>query len=248
MYHDSSSRFGMVTLAAGLTILAACASGGSGGGAGAGAPSIPSLPSPSVSPPSAPGVSPPSAPGAPSAPKPPATGEGRDQGRQAPDKGKPGGSEPTLNRARTAGERQADVAQEMDAALAEMDELLLKEKRILAQERPEAMSASGRSSGGGTAGQAGAPETGEGGAPPGGGANTTGASPSAATGSRNASTAPLDPGDQEAEDQRIPPDIPDGRGDDIVARQLREAAISEDDPVLRDKLWDEYRKYKSGQK
>jgi hypothetical protein len=42
-----------------------------------------------------------------------------------------------------------------------------------------------------------------------------------------------------------PPDIPDGKDDDIVARQLREAAETEQDPELRDKLWDEYRKYKS---
>ena len=43
-----------------------------------------------------------------------------------------------------------------------------------------------------------------------------------------------------------PPDIPDGRDDDIVARQLREAADKETDPVLREKLWEEYRKYKAG--
>ena len=41
-----------------------------------------------------------------------------------------------------------------------------------------------------------------------------------------------------------PPDIPDGKDDDIVARQLREAAESEQDPELREKLWEEYRKYK----
>ncbi len=29
-----------------------------------------------------------------------------------------------------------------------------------------------------------------------------------------------------------------------VARQLREAAMSEPDPAVREKLWDEYRKYK----
>lgn len=40
-----------------------------------------------------------------------------------------------------------------------------------------------------------------------------------------------------------PEDIPSGRDDDIVARQLREAAIHEPDPELREKLWDEYRKY-----
>lgn len=44
----------------------------------------------------------------------------------------------------------------------------------------------------------------------------------------------------------IPPDIPDGSDDDVVARQLREAAMKETDPRLREKLWDEYRKYKQG--
>lgn len=43
----------------------------------------------------------------------------------------------------------------------------------------------------------------------------------------------------------IPEDIGDGNDDDIVARQIREAALREKDPALRDKLWDEYRKYKN---
>jgi hypothetical protein len=38
--------------------------------------------------------------------------------------------------------------------------------------------------------------------------------------------------------------VGDGSDDDIVARQLREAAMSEDDPELREKLWQEYREYK----
>ena len=41
-----------------------------------------------------------------------------------------------------------------------------------------------------------------------------------------------------------PADIPDGNDDDVVARQLREAAMREPDPAVREKLWDEYRKYK----
>lgn len=44
-----------------------------------------------------------------------------------------------------------------------------------------------------------------------------------------------------------PEDIPDGSDDDVVARQLREAAENEADPVLREKLWAEYRKYKNEQ-
>ena len=51
---------------------------------------------------------------------------------------------------------------------------------------------------------------------------------------------------QSSPNSNIPPDISDGSDDDIVARQLREAAIAEQDPVLREKLWDEYRKYKEG--
>ena len=41
-----------------------------------------------------------------------------------------------------------------------------------------------------------------------------------------------------------PADIPSGSDDDVVARQLREAASRETDPAVREKLWDEYRKYK----
>ena len=41
-----------------------------------------------------------------------------------------------------------------------------------------------------------------------------------------------------------PADIPSGSDDDVVARQLREAASRESDPAVREKLWDEYRKYK----
>ena len=41
-----------------------------------------------------------------------------------------------------------------------------------------------------------------------------------------------------------PEDIPSGNDDDIVARQLREAAMREPDPDIREALWNEYRKYK----
>jgi hypothetical protein len=36
--------------------------------------------------------------------------------------------------------------------------------------------------------------------------------------------------------------------DDVVARQLREAAEQEKDPEVKEKLWEEYRKYKKGTK
>ena len=46
------------------------------------------------------------------------------------------------------------------------------------------------------------------------------------------------------EGSQIPPPNPD---DDIVARQLREAAINETDPALKEKLWEEYYRYTGSQ-
>jgi hypothetical protein len=61
--------------------------------------------------------------------------------------------------------------------------------------------------------------------------------------------APPEPGRAGSETAQapLPEDLPDARDDDVVARQLREAAMNEPDPVLREKLWEEYRRYKSGQ-
>ena len=58
-----------------------------------------------------------------------------------------------------------------------------------------------------------------------------------------ATQSPPMPGSQNTESFPPPEDIPSGRDDDVVARQLREAAMSEPDPELREALWDEYRNY-----
>lgn len=46
----------------------------------------------------------------------------------------------------------------------------------------------------------------------------------------------------------VPPGVGTGEDDDLVARQLREAAEKETDPELREKLWKEYQDYKSSVK
>lgn len=43
-------------------------------------------------------------------------------------------------------------------------------------------------------------------------------------------------------------DTPDARDEEVVARQLREAALAEEDPELKEKLWDEYEAYVEGLK
>ena len=44
---------------------------------------------------------------------------------------------------------------------------------------------------------------------------------------------------------KIPDDIPLDDNDDVLARQIKNAALNETDPEKQKKLWDEYRKYKN---
>jgi hypothetical protein len=64
------------------------------------------------------------------------------------------------------------------------------------------------------------------------------------------SGSPATPGSREVEsvsgDRQPPGGRYDSSDDDVVARQLREAAEQETDPVLKQKLWREYEAYKRG--
>ena len=42
---------------------------------------------------------------------------------------------------------------------------------------------------------------------------------------------------------KIPQDIPSGDYDDVIAQQIRKAAIAETDPEKQARLWDKYRQY-----
>ncbi len=57
-------------------------------------------------------------------------------------------------------------------------------------------------------------------------------------------TSPIEGISEEELQERTPEDVAVMVDDDIIARQLREAALAEEDPELRDRLWEEYRKYK----
>jgi len=74
------------------------------------------------------------------------------------------------------------------------------------------------------------------------GGTQRGSSSSRSTGNsaREASIGGLSEAEIEA---RTPDDIPDLVSEDVVSKQLREAALSEDDPELRERLWEEYRNY-----
>ena len=126
----------------------------------------------------------------------------------------------------SSGSSQAD--DELDAALEDFDGEILAEREVIRA----------RSNEGATTTAVGLPTPTNGGtqSSPDGTAVVVG--PQGIPSQRNAPPAPV------AGSARIPEDIADARDDDIIARQLREAAMSETDPELREKLWDEYRRYK----
>jgi hypothetical protein len=148
-------------------------------------------------------------------------------------------------------EQTGSLDAELNASLGDFDEMLLREQEQLADKARTAEAAgagggAGGASGGGQgfAGDAGAAsetfasqdET---------GAGAPGAAAEAEAGERRAAAAGGYSKTAQRQGSSPPADIPDGRDDDIVARQLREAAEYEADPKLRKKLWDEYRKYKN---
>ena len=144
--------------------------------------------------------------------------------------GKPGGGSPgTMTRA----EQVAILDGELERSTGAFDDLILQERdhqRRTVKDAPEQGDESESMEDYGAGGSA-PPMYGSGGGGGGGGG------PIARSGAE---------GDfpQQAATFPAPKDIPSGDDDDVVARQLREAAMRESDPQLREKLWDEYRKYK----
>jgi hypothetical protein len=151
----------------------------------------------------------------------------------------------------TSSERTATMDAELNAGLGEFDEMLLRE-----QERVKAAAPRSDAGGGGAAGsgQDGGQGEGDSGAE---GAQTGDDGESGAQTGRGDQPVSSGAGDQppsgaaggggtRTRTTGQPADIPDGSDDDLVARQMREAAEKETNPELKKKLWEEYRKYKQG--
>ncbi len=142
----------------------------------------------------------------------------------------------------TTDEQIASLDAELLSGLGEFDEMLLRE-----QERVRAAAPMTDTAAGGGSGDAGDAGTAEGlnaaeGEDGGDGTDAEGGSGADASQGEGAGTGAQRQGGRRG----VPPDIPDGSDDDVVARQLREAAEKETDPELKKKLWEEYRKYKQG--
>jgi hypothetical protein len=169
----------------------------------------------------------------------------------------------------TRAEKTASMDKQLFAALGEFDELLLKEEEKVSSRVPSQRE-SGGSGRAGTSGSSGdSAETGESGDGTGdqAGSGTTSADAgeigSSSVQSGQATGDGTTPGTQSnvgagagAGDADIDHSaygapggkLPPPQDDDIVARQLREAAEKETDPELKKKLWEEYWKYKGVKK
>lgn len=161
---------------------------------------------------------------------------------------------------RTEEETIAGLDAQLGSSMSEFDELLLREMDELQRKRSGSPDGSGRSGTG--AGDAGG--DGDGSAERGDEANSgaeaaqegrqTGEQQQGETAStsdtgerQGGAEGDSPPGEQDTSRTTSRDAPPPDSDDDIVARQLREAAEKETDPVLREKLWEEYRRYKEKQ-
>jgi hypothetical protein len=154
----------------------------------------------------------------------------------------------------TAEDKRAQIDRRFDETFAVFDERMRKEQETISQERAARGSGSGPAGGvvedeepGG--GQSGEGDEGEGmpGEDPygaGGDSGGRGESAGERSGQPGGGGGVGGGAAGGSGPNTVPADIPDGRDDDIVARQLREAAMKETDPELRERLWEEYRQYK----
>lgn len=148
----------------------------------------------------------------------------------------------------TDGEKTDAITDQFYDSLGEFDEKLLTEQDRVKNQKPrvESENAGAGAAGGGESNgsdsEQGAASEGEG-----SDESSQGQSQGAETGAGANMPSDGSPGSSSpAGNSNTPDDIPDGSDDDVIARQLREAAEKETDPELQKKLWEEYRRYKSG--
>jgi hypothetical protein len=134
-------------------------------------------------------------------------------------------------------ERAEQLGKELDESVGDFDEVLMEEQREIETvgRNTEGYGSGGKGAGGSISlgEQAAGAQGGSGGGGGGGGG-----------GASSARSDPLEGMSEGEIEQRTPDDIAVIVDDDIVAKQLREAALAEEDPELRERLWEEYRKYK----
>ena len=144
--------------------------------------------------------------------------------------------------AQTDDEKLSDIENKMDESLTEFDEMLLEKNREISIKKQRMSQDAGEDS---TA--IGSEDDDMGGQEREGGQDEKRISGGEEKSQQNENAkSPSGPEKGRGTATGQPKGIPDGSDDDVVARQLREAAEKETDPQLKKKLWEEYRRYKAG--
>ena len=145
------------------------------------------------------------------------------------------------------------LEEEFSTALGEFDDMLLQEQEKVAAHIPRQREYGSGSQGEASAGRPEETENGDGsaemGQPPGSSSGEREPGQSGTSAERGARSEGAGQGraeNSQTEQTRGMEEMSDD--DDVVARQLREAAEQETDPEVKEKLWEEYRKYKEGTK
>lgn len=135
----------------------------------------------------------------------------------------------------TDAEKSGQLDAQLNTKFAKFDDLMLGERETVAKADNEGGSGGGYGSGDGEGNDSG-----------GYGEADDPLQTAMAKGNSTSGSLGIKGGEQIDSVSDAPADVGSGQDDDIIARQLREAAQKERDPELRAKLWNEYRKYKKG--
>lgn len=149
----------------------------------------------------------------------------------------------------TADEQVADLEASLINSLGDFDEILLKEqKHVYARQSRQKETADSGTGGASSLDQDDTNQASTGGNPPPNheGENSDQEQPPAKGENTAADAAGAGGGDQVSTSSQASKRDTLSVDDDIIARQLREAAEKETDPELKKRLWEEYRKYKAG--
>ncbi|MEO1421316.1 MAG: hypothetical protein AAFU66_10250, partial [Pseudomonadota bacterium] len=136
-----------------------------------------------------------------------------------------------------------DLDEIFDKSLGDFEDVISEEQETVGQVERDTSTVGGDGSAGGSGGGVVVANRGGKGAGSGSGSGGGGEKGGTISGSADRGVPTIQTIPDDVIKERTPDDIPSATSDDVVARQLREAAQAEEDPLIRERLWDEYRNY-----
>jgi uncharacterized membrane protein YgcG len=153
---------------------------------------------------------------------------------------------PPPSQTTTKSDETSKLDSSLNSALGQFDEMLLRENEQIASRKSAEAQEDSQSNGDGSDNGQGSGASGSSGSEGKSGSNGTKTQPPQQTSQGGTDSGGAGMGNQDSKTTPRKDQQGMHEDDDIVARQLREAAEKETDPEIKEKLWEEYRKYKKG--